>query len=214
MADLAVRTLTTPKFKQYEFMAFSVLSFIGKSYLLVRLPYRDFQINAVYTGLLLTGFYCYFRFRLNLVPPLLVVIFLPAAVTVDVLGNYFHLYGAQFGPVQFDEFSHFVGSGLSLPPAFWLIGATTSRFGLKLPRGLLGFFSVTVTFSFCAYYEILELWDELFWGDFTRLHSPRDTPNDLQWDLAGIFTAVLITLLFFRVKDLLEKGKAPAEAQL
>jgi uncharacterized membrane protein YjdF len=134
-----------------------------------------------------------------------VVFFLAAAVAVDIIGNRFHLYGSQFGPVQFDEFSHFVGSGFSLPPAFWLIQASTRRFGLFLPRSLVAFFSVTVTFSFCAYYEILELWDELFWGDFTRLHTPRDSPNDLQWDLAGIITAALLTALVFRILE----GRTP-----
>ncbi|HEU4390780.1 MAG TPA: hypothetical protein VFV34_23450, partial [Blastocatellia bacterium] len=73
---------------------------------------------------------------------------------------------------------------------------------------------VTVTFSFCAYYEIIELWDELFWGDFERIHGSHDTSNDLQWDLAGIFTAALLTVLFFKIRDLMEKSKTPAEAQV
>ncbi|HET8675868.1 MAG TPA: hypothetical protein VFO63_08790, partial [Blastocatellia bacterium] len=50
--------------------------------------------------------------------------------------------------------------------------------------------------------EILELWDEKFFtAPNSRLHSPQDSPNDLQWDLAGIVTAALITTLVFKLLD-------------
>src|SRR5262245_13053875 len=118
MADVAVETRVVPKFRQAEFLAFTIASFVAKSYLLVRLPYREFEVNAVYTGLILTCFYLYFRFRYDLKPPLIVVFFLASAVGVDIIGNRFHLYGQKFGPIQFDEFSHFFGSAMSLPPIF------------------------------------------------------------------------------------------------
>jgi hypothetical protein len=200
MADIAIEGPFRQRFRQAEFLAFSVISFVGKSYLLVRLPYRSFDVNALYTGLLLALFYCYFRFRYGLIPPSIVVFFLAGAVGVDVVGNYLHLYGEQFGPVQFDEFSHFLGSGLSLPPAMWLLRATTRRFGVRLPLMLLSFVSVTITFSFCAYYEILELWDEMFFGG-KRLWTPTDSANDLQWDLLGIVVAALLTSQVFRFLD-------------
>ena len=201
MADVVVAPSGKLSFRRYEFLAFSILLFAAKSYLLIRLPYREWHINAMFTGLILMSFYIYFRLRQNIIPPAVIIFLLAMAVAVDVLGNVFHLYGQPFGPVQFDEFSHFVGSACSLPPAMWLLRKTTRRMGIRLPLDLLAFLSVTITFSFCAYYEILELWDELFYGDFTRLWTPRDSANDLQWNLAGIIFAALISALVFSLID-------------
>lgn len=200
MADAAIGSTVKQKFRQSEFLIFSIIIFVSKSFLLVRLPYREWNVNALYTTLILGAFYCYFRFRYKLAPPLIMVFFLGAAVGVDVLGNYFHLYGQPFGPMQYDEFSHFVTAGLSLPPAMWLLRATTRRFGLMIPLNLLSFLSVTITFSFTAYYEILELWDEKFFGG-KRLWTPTDSANDLQYGLAGIVLAALITSLVFKIQD-------------
>ena len=194
MADVAVAPISKRTFWNYEFVLFSIAAFIGKSALLIRLPYREIEVNTFYTIALLAAFYCYFRFRYKLTPPLMIVFCLGAAVAVDVLGNVLRFYGNEFAGVQYDEFSHFAGSALSLVATFWLLRATTRRMGFTLPLDLLGFLSTAITFSFCAYYEILELWDERFWGDFQRLWTPQDSANDLQWDLAGIVLAALITV--------------------
>jgi uncharacterized membrane protein YjdF len=201
MADMAIVRTGKRSFRQAEFMVFSIVIFVAKSFLLVRLPYRTWDVNAFYTSLILISFYCYFRFRYGITPPTIIVFFLGAAVAVDVLGNYLHLYGHKFGPVEFDEFSHFITAAFSLVPAMWLLRATTRRFGLVLPLNLLAFLSVTIAFSFCAYYEILELWDEKFFGDFQRLWTPQDSANDLQYDLAGIVVAALLTTLFFKLSE-------------
>jgi hypothetical protein len=175
-------------------------AFLAKSWLLIQLPYRLWYINALYTSLLLSAFYLYFRFRQNITAPPLVIACLAAAVAVDVLGNYLGLYGHLFGPVQFDEFAHFLGSGFSLVPAMWLLRATTRRMGFRLPLALLAFLGVTVTFSYCGWYEILELWDEQYYG-MNRIHGEFDTPNDLQYDLAGIVVFALMSSLIFRLAD-------------
>ena len=201
MADVAIASTGKTSFRQYEFIVFSIAAFVGKSALLIRLPYRPIEKNALYTVLLLLAFYCYFRFRSRITPPLLVMCCLGAAVAVDVLGNVLKFYGREFAGVQYDEFSHFVGSGLSLVGAFWLLRATTRRFGHNLSLDFLAFLSASITFSFCAYYEILELWDERFWGDFQRLWSPQDSANDLQCDLAGIVVAALIAAVVFKIRD-------------
>ena len=201
MVDATFEATGKSSFRHYEFLIFSIAAFVGKSALLIRLPYRPASENAFYTTMLLLAFYCYFRFRYKLSPPLIILFCLGAAVGVDVMGNYLQLYGTQFGPVKFDEFSHFLGSAFALVPAMWLVRATTRRFGHKLPLDFIAFISVTITFSFCAYYEILELWDELFWGDFERLHGSRDSPNDLQFDLAGIITAALVSALIYKLAD-------------
>jgi hypothetical protein len=212
MADVAVASTSTRTFREYEFMAFSVAAFIGKSALLIRLPYRELHVNTFYTVLLLLAFYCYFRFRYKVTPSFVVMFCLAAAVAVDVMGNLFHLYGNHYLGLEYDEFSHFVGSGFSLVPTFWLLRTTTRRFGYYLSLDFLAFLSTAITFSFCAYYEILELWDEKFWGDFQRLWTPQDSANDLQWDLAGIILAALITTFVVKLLDWsAERGRTKNE---
>lgn len=200
MAEAAVTPVEKPYFRQIEFYIFSIVAFVGKSWLLIQLPYRVWYINALYTSLLLFLFYCYFRFRQNIVAPPLIVLCLGAAVAVDVLGNYLGLYGHKFGPVEFDEFAHFAGSGFSFVPTMWLLRATTRRMGFRLPLALLAFLGVTITFSYCAWYEILELWDELYYG-MNRIHGEFDAPNDLQCDLAGIIVFALVSSLIFKLVD-------------
>ncbi|MFP5265508.1 MAG: hypothetical protein ACLGJB_26775 [Blastocatellia bacterium] len=62
---------------------------------------------------------------------------------------------------------------------------------------LVAFLSVTMTFSYCGYYEILELWDKKYF-DMGRIQGEFDTPNDLQWDLAGIVLCALMSSLAFK----------------
>jgi uncharacterized membrane protein YjdF len=115
------------------------------------------------------------------------------AVGIDVLGNFFGLYGQHFFLWDFDEYTHFLGSASAFIPTFWLLTITTRKFGHNLPLGLLAFFAVNLTFSFCAYYEILELWDEQYFGG-KRLWSPQDSAQDLECDLAGIISAALASV--------------------
>lgn len=207
-ADVIKESSWRRAFREREFLIFSIIVFVGKSALLIRLPYREVENNALYTAGLIAAFYCYFRFRYKLKPPPLIVFFLAAAVAVDVFGNFFLLYGNfRIGSVEYDEMSHLLGSGFSLPPAMWLLRATTRRFGIRLPLDLTAFLSVTTTFAFCAYYEILELWDEMFF-DGKRLWTPQDSANDLQWDLAGIIIAALIATLVFKILDRIELAEA------
>lgn len=189
-------------YRQIEFYAFCVISFSAKSVLLIGLPYREWPVNTVYTCSLLLLFYCFFRFRQNLRAPVVVVLFLAAAVAVDVLGNKLGLYGHPFGPLRdYDEFAHFAGSGFSAVAAFWLIRAGTRRLGVKLSGGLLGFLATSVAFTYCGWYEVLELWDEYFWSHFERIHSWDDTPNDLFYDFLGVIAFIAVAALVFAVKE-------------
>lgn len=207
MSDATLTTTAEPSVAkpsflgQYEFMAFSVLGFVAKSLLLIRLPYREWYINTAWTAFLLTLFYCYFRFRFKAKPPVFVVFCMAFAIGIDVLGNVFGLYGKAYFGIQYDEYTHFLGSGASLVPVTWAFRATTRRWGFRLPNDMTAFLTTCITFSLCAWYEILELWDELFYGDFTRLWTPRDSANDLQWNLAGIIVAAFISLLVYRYLD-------------
>ena len=201
---LEIQTQAPPKqkFRQAEFLAFSTAAFVAKTMLLIRLPYREVPVNTLYTLLILGGFYCFFRFRQQMAPPLLVVLCLMAAVAADVLGNRFKLYGHPFGPLaDYDEFAHLVGSGLSAIPTFWLLRTTTRRINLRIPLDLMTFLSIAITFSFASYYEIVELWDEKFYGDFQRLWTPQDTPNDLQWDLFGIIFFALAAGIYYKLVE-------------
>lgn len=189
-------------YRQIEFYAFCVISFAAKSMLLIALPYREWPLNTFYTCSLLLFFYCYFRFRQGLRAPVFVIFSLGAAVAVDILGNKFGFYGHPFGPLRdYDEFAHFAGSGFSALAAFWLLRAATRRMGFKLSSGLLGFLATSVAFTYCAWYEILELWDELFYSHFERIHSWDDTPNDLFYDFLGVIVFVAAAALVFVVKE-------------
>jgi hypothetical protein len=205
MEDVAAAN-TKSAYRQIEFYAFCVVSFSAKSVLLIGLPYREWPVNTFYTCSLLLFFYCFFRFRQNLRAPMLVVFCLAAAVAVDILGNKLGLYGHPFGPLRdYDEFAHFAGSGFSAVAAFWLIRAGTRRLGVKVSGGLLAFLATSVAFTYCGWYEILELWDEYFWSHFERIHWWDDTPNDLFYDFLGVIAFIAAAALFFAVKERLAK---------
>jgi uncharacterized membrane protein YjdF len=49
-------------------------------------------------------------------------------------------------------------------------------------------------FSLASFYEIIELWDELYFSG-QRIWGPYDTATDLQWDLCGIILGTLLANL-------------------
>lgn len=212
MEDVATAS-TNSMYRQIEFYGFCVISFSAKSLLLIGLPYREWPVNTVYTCSLLLFFYFFFRFRQGLRAPVFVVFCLAAAVAVDILGNKFGLYGNPFGPLRdYDEFAHFAGSGFSAVGAFWLLRAGTRRMGFKLSNSLLGFLATSVAFTYCGWYEILELWDEYFWSGFERIHWWYDTPNDLFYDFLGVIAFIAAATMLFSISE--RFAKRPASAPL
>jgi hypothetical protein len=180
--------------------------------LLIGLPYREWPINTFYTVSLLLFFYLFFRFRQGLRAPVFVILCLAAAVAVDVLGNKFGFYGHPFGPLRdYDEFAHFTGSGFSAVAAFWLLRAGTRRMGFRLSSGLLGFLSTSVAFTYCGWYEILELWDEYWWSHFERIHWWYDTANDLFYDFLGVIAFIAAAAALFAF---IERRKKSASSEL
>ena len=209
MEDVATTAGTNSIYRQIEFYGFCVISFSAKSLLLIGLPYREWPINTFYTCSLLLFFYVFFRFRQGLRAPIFVVLCFAAAVAVDILGNKLGLYGHPFGPLRdYDEFAHFAGSGFSAVGAFWLLRAATRRMGFKLSNTLLGFISTSVAFTYCGWYEILELWDEYFWSGFERIHWWYDTPNDLFYDFIGVIAFIAVATLLFSVRERFAKRPA------
>ncbi len=154
-------------------------------------------------------FFARARYRISMPPLLLLLVF--AALEVDALGNFFSMYGrAVLGGVMYDEFAHLAVQALVMPLIVWLLGATLGRFGHPLPLGLSIFFAVTVFFSLSAFYEIIELWDELYFGG-QRIWSTHDAPNDLQWDFAGILIGALVARLVLRRERNVEVGTMNGE---
>jgi hypothetical protein len=199
------KTVTAPQtsLRQYEFLAFSIIGFVAKSYLLLWLPYRPWKINTALTVALIGFFYCFFRFRYKATPPIFVLFSMFLAVSLDVLGNLFGFYRQTplFWIIRYDEFTHVAGSALALVPVMWVFRTTTRRMGFKLPADMTAFICTCITFSLCSYYEILELWDELLGHHNNRIWSTHDTPEDLQWDLVGVVIAALIGVAYYKGKD-------------
>jgi len=135
-----------------------------------------------------------------------------AALQVDALGNYFRMYGQQFGPIQYDEFSHMTVQVLVTPIIVWLVRQLLDRLGYQLSLKLTAFFAATIIFSLSAFYEIIELWDEVYFQGH-RIWGPHDTANDLQWDLCGIVIGTLLAHMVLRAieaapKQMLKQSQA------
>ncbi len=158
---------------------------------LLKMCYLSLAYNTLFGLVFLTLVYSYFLFRQNLRLPLdrLALVFL--ALQVDALGNYFRLYGHQFGPVQYDEFAHLLVQVLVTPALVWLTHKTLEQYGHTFHPSLTRFVAAAVIFSLSAGYEIIELWDELYFGG-QRIWSKYDTATDLQWDLLGILIGLLL----------------------
>jgi uncharacterized membrane protein YjdF len=173
--------------------------FAGVVFLLM-MCHLSFAFNTVFGIVFLTLFYVYVRGRhkINLPPSLLFLVF--AALQIDALGNLFGMYGQQVGPLQYDEFSHMFVQTLVTPIIVWLVQHSLQKYGHRLPLTLTAFFSATIVFSLSAFYEIIELWDELYFHPH-RIWGPLDTATDLQFDLCGIVVGTLLACLLLRVKQ-------------
>jgi len=173
--------------------------FAGVVFLLM-MCHLSFAFNTVFGIVFLTLFYVYVRGRhkINLPPSLLVLVF--AALQIDALGNLFGMYGQQVGPLQYDEFAHTFVQALVTPIIVWLVQHSLQKYGHHLPLSLTAFFAGTIVFSLSAFYEIIELWDELYFHPH-RIWGPLDTATDLQFDLCGIVVGTLLACLLLRVKQ-------------
>ncbi len=167
------------------------------AYFLLKLAYTHWLPGTLITFGLLAAGSAYAQWVWKARVPWWVLGSLFLAVQVDLLGNHFHMYGRPFGPVQYDEFAHMMGSGLSVPAFIWLFAEVAHRQRLSLSRGWIATLAVSLSFSAAAIYEIIELWDELYFGG-RRIWSPHDCPNDLQWDLGGKILGATITVLLWR----------------
>ena len=174
-----------------------MLSLVAGAAFLTKMCYLSLVFNTIFVLVFLALFYFYIRTRLNIhIPvPLLALVFL--ALQVDALGNFFRMYGRQFGPMQYDEFAHTTVQVLVSPIIVWLTGRVLQQLGYRLPLKFTALFAATLVFSFSAIYEIIELWDEIYFGG-RRIWGPYDTATDLQWDLCGIIVGTLFSCIMLR----------------
>lgn len=185
-----------PLLKRLDLPATGMLLVAGAAFLL-KMCYLPLATCTLLGSAWLAAVYFYVRARyaIRLPPVLLCLVF--AALQVDALGNYFRMYGTQFGPVMYDEFAHLAVQALVMPLIVWLLSETLKRFGHSLPLGLTIFFAVAIFFSLSACYEIIELWDELYFGG-QRIWHKHDAPNDLQWDFTGIIIGAALACVILR----------------
>ena len=193
-------------------LSVAVLLFLSGAAFLLKMCYLSLAFNTVFGIAFLAAVYAYIRARHNLNIPLVMLALVFAALQVDALGNYFRVYGQQFGPMQYDEFSHMTVQVLVTPIIVWLVRQLLDRLGYQLSLKLTAFFAATIIFSLSAFYEIIELWDEVYFQGH-RIWGPHDTANDLQWDLCGIVIGTLLAHMVLRAieaapKQMLKQSQA------
>jgi uncharacterized membrane protein YjdF len=164
---------------------------------LTKMCYLSLAFNTIFVIIFLLLFYVYVRARLNIHIPIALLALVFLALQVDALGNFFRMYGQKFGPMQYDEFSHMMVQVLVSPIIVWLTGRVLQQLGYRLPLKLTALFAATIVFSLSAIYEIIELWDEIYFGG-RRIWGPYDSATDLQWDLCGIIVGTLFSCIMLR----------------
>ena len=181
-------------------LSLALLALAGGVAFLLMMCHLSFAFNTVFGIVFLTLFYLYVRRRhgINLPASLLVMVFV--ALQIDALGNLLGMYGQKFGPLQYDEFSHMSVQLLVTPILVWLVQQTMEKLGHRLPLFLTAFFAGTTMFSLSAFYEIIELWDELYFHPH-RIWGPLDTATDLQFDFCGILIGTSLGCLLLRARQ-------------
>ena len=173
------------------------LALLAGAAFLTKMCYLSLAFNTIFVIVFLALVYFYVRARFEIKIPVVLSALVFAALEVDALGNFFHMYGHQFGPVQYDKFAHMVVQVLVSPIIVWLVGRVLQQCGYRLPLKLTAFFAATIVYSLSAIYEVIELWDEIYFGGH-RIWGSYDTATDLQWDLCGIIVGTLFSCIMLR----------------
>jgi uncharacterized membrane protein YjdF len=186
----------TPAWLSYLELPVLALTFIAVA---INLPYKSYWLITTASLILLATLRVYMRWRYRLTTPFVILLFVFLSVQVDALGNYLNLYKTMKAPLPYDVFAHFVIPMLSAPVLIWLFATGLEKFHYKLPLGVISFFSVTINFFLSGFYEVIELWDELFFRG-QRIWTLHDTSNDLQWGLLGSIVGATLTHLFLKAQ--------------
>jgi uncharacterized membrane protein YjdF len=183
--------------RRYFEIPLVILALVAGAAFLTKMCYLSLVFNTIFVIVFLTLVYFYVRARFQIQIPVVLLGLVFAALQVDALGNFFHMYGRQFGPMHYDEFAHLMVQVLVSPIIVWLVGAVLQQCGYRLPLKLTAFFAATIVFSLSAIYEIIELWDDIYFGGH-RIWGSYDTATDLQWDLCGIIVGTLFSCIMLR----------------
>src|ERR1043166_6703648 len=114
--------------------------FAGAAFL-TKMCYLSLAFNTIFVVVFLSIFYFYVNARLNLRIPLTLLALVFVALQVDAIGNFFRMYGRQFGPMQYDEFAHTTVQVLVSPIIIWLVGNVLRRGGYQLDTKCTGCFA-------------------------------------------------------------------------
>ena len=190
-------TQTVTRLRTWIEIPLVMLGLVAGAAFLTKMCYLSLAFNTIFVVVFLGIFYFYVKARLNLRIPLSLLGLVFLALQVDALGNFFRMYGRQFGPMHYDEFAHMMVQVLVSPIIVWLVSNVLHRNGYRLPIKLNAFFAATIVFSISAIYEIIELWDEVYFGGH-RIWGRYDTATDLQWDLCGIIVGTLFSCIMLR----------------
>ncbi len=164
----------------------------------INLPYESYWLITTASLILLALLRLYVQWRYGITTPFVILLFVFLSVQIDALGNYLSLYKTMKEPLPYDVFAHFAIPMLSAPVIIWLFATGIEQFQYRLPLGVISFFSVTINFFLSGFYEVIELWDELFFHG-QRIWTLHDTSNDLQWGLLGSIVGATLTYLFLKM---------------
>ncbi len=165
----------------------------------LNLPYESFGVITTMSLILLAMIRIYVKWRYDITTPIIILLFVFLSVEIDAVGNFLSLYKTMKAPLPYDVFAHFTIPMLSAPVILWLFATGLEKFRYHLPLGVISFFSVTINFFLSGFYEVVELWDELFFHG-QRIWTLHDTSNDLQWGLLGSISGAVLTYLFLRFR--------------
>ena len=171
-----------------EFPAATALFIIAS----LNLAYRPLWLILLASALLFAAFHAYLRWRFGLQVPAVALILAFAAVGIDTAGNYFRWYQQLPWPIAYDVLAHATIPALLTPALILLLRAWLAKLGYRLPLSVLAFFAANVNFSLTAFYEITEMWDDLYFGG-QRIKGIFDTSRDLQFDLIACIGGAVLT---------------------
>ena len=194
---IAPRNAKLKTARRYFEIPVVILALFAGAAFLTKMCYLSLAFNSIFVILFLALVYLYVRARLEIRIPIALLGLVFVALQVDALGNFFHMYGRQFGPMQYDEFAHMMVQVFVSPIIVWLVGRVLQQAGYRLPLKFTAFFAATIVYSLSAIYEIIELWDEVYFGGH-RIWGSYDTATDLQWDLCGIIVGTLFSCIMLR----------------
>lgn len=183
----------------YPWLSYLELPILTAVFIIVaiNLPYKSFGLITTLTAVLLGIIRTYIKWRYQVTVPWLILLFTFLSIEIDAFGNLLNLYQTMKEPVPYDVFAHFTIPMLSAPVIIWLFATGIEKFEYSLPLGVIAFFSVTINFFLSGFYEVVELWDELFFHG-KRIWTLHDTSNDLQWGLLGSIVGAIATYLILR----------------